>query len=98
MNDMSVFTNKQRELIDSLMYLPVPDDTDYEEEFIKQQREGMIICIMLDAIQCNCVDEVLGIVRNNSDKTVFDIMNILVEKGIGSSVEIVDDDELDEDD
>ncbi|MBR1751910.1 MAG: hypothetical protein IJ740_13755 [Ruminococcus sp.] len=98
MNDMSVFTNKQRELIDSLMYLPVPDDTDYEEEFIKQQREGMIICIMLDAIQCNCVDEVLEIVRNNSDKTVFDIMKNLVKKGIGSSVEIVDDDELDEDD
>ncbi len=97
MIDMSVFTNKQRELTDSLIYLPLPEDTDYEEEFIKQQREGMIICIILDAIQCDCVDEVLEIVRNNHDKTVFEIMKILNDEGIGSSVEIVDDDELDED-
>lgn len=89
--------NNQSALLNELKWLPMPDDTDYEEEFIKQQREGMIICIMLDAIQCDCVDKALEIVRNNHDKTVFDIMKILIDEGIGSSVEIVDDDDLDED-
>jgi hypothetical protein len=65
---------------------------------MKQQRENMIVCIMLDAVQCDYVDKAIEIVDENYDKTVFDIMRILIEKGVSSSVEIVDDDELEEDD
>ena len=96
MNDLNGFTPKQQELLNALKSLPLLEDSFYEKEFLRKQREGMIICIMLDAIQCDYVDEALEIVSKNNDKTVFDIMKILVDRGISSSVEIVDDDVLDD--
>lgn len=70
---------------------------DENEEDMPNQQELIIRSTVSTAKRDNCLDEVEKIVRENMDKSLRDVDDILWDSGLFAQLEITDDDE-DEDD
>jgi hypothetical protein len=81
-------SEKDRELVRLLNRLP------FEESPVPNEKENFIIIIVLSAHEENAIDEYIDLVKENSDKSLNDIVQMLFSE---SKVEIVDDDTEEED-
>lgn len=75
-------------LLSSLKMLPFS-----ENEAVTNQRENMIICIMLLTRQYRKHEEVMKIIADNSEKEFVNVAQLILDSDLFPPLEIVEDDE-----
>ena len=88
-------TKSEEKLIKALRSLPYGETP--TPEYAEKDKNNGIIIAYLTAHQFDCAEEMLEIIKANSDKNFQQVMAALKAEGFFPKPEIVDDDELNED-